>query len=174
MHCSTTPASRRYLAPPSAISVKATCVSVLPTQSRTSTRRSIGWPRGRKRICSRFIGSAVTNESPESKAPPVGRALRGLFGILLMAYVTPVYFRIPLRTSLSVVLLIIGLIGIYSLIHVFISRRIIGFGPRLGAFMAVGLLVVLCVLCWPPGAILCPGAGGLGGGAFLGLWVFVA
>ncbi|HYK23679.1 MAG TPA: hypothetical protein VEU75_03330, partial [Candidatus Acidoferrum sp.] len=73
----------------------------------------------------------MTKESSDSKAPPVGRALRGLFGILLVAYVTPVYFRISLRTSLSVVLLIIGLIGIYSLIHVLISRRILGFDPRL-------------------------------------------
>jgi hypothetical protein len=116
----------------------------------------------------------VTNESPDSKAPPVGRALRGLFGVLLMAYVTPVYFRIPLRTSLSVVLLIIGLIGIYSLIHVFISRRIIGFGPRLGAFMAVGLLVVLCVLSWPAVAILDRGEGALAVVTFLGMSLLVA
>jgi hypothetical protein len=116
----------------------------------------------------------VTKESSDSKAPPIGRALRGLFGILLMAYVMPVYFRIPLRTSLSVVLLIIGLIGAYSLIHVFISRRIIGFGPRLGAFMAVGLLVVLCVLSWPGVAILGRGEGELAAVTFLGMSLLIA
>ncbi len=91
-----------------------------------------------------------------------------------MAYVTPVYFRIPLRTSVSVVLLIIGLIGIYSLIHIFISRRIIGFGPRLGAFTAVGLLVVLCVLSWPAVAILGRGEGELAVVTFLGMSLLIA
>jgi hypothetical protein len=116
----------------------------------------------------------VTNESPDSKAPPIGRALRGLFGVLLMAYVTPVYFRIPLRTSVSVVLLIIGLIGIYSLIHIFISRRIIGFGPRLGAFVAIGLLVVLGALSWPALAILGRGEGELAVVTFLGISLLIA
>jgi hypothetical protein len=116
----------------------------------------------------------VTNESPGSKVPPVGRALRGLLGILLMAYVTPVYFRIPLRTSVDVVLLIIGLIGIYSLIHIFISRRIIGFSPRLGAFMAVGLLAVLCVISWPAIALLGRGEGELAVVTFLGMSLLIA
>jgi hypothetical protein len=116
----------------------------------------------------------VTNESPDSKAPPVGRALRVIVGLLLMAYVTPVYFRIPLRISMTVVLLIIGLIGIYSLIHIFISRRIIGFGPRLGAFVAIGLLVVLCVLSWPAVAILGRGEGELAAVTFLGMSLLIA
>src|SRR5258708_3223116 len=111
MHCSTTPASRRYLAPPSAISVKATCVSLFPTPSRTSVR---------------------------------------------------------------VVLLIIGLIGIYSMIYVFISGGIIGFGPRLGAFMAVGLLVGWCVLSWPAVAILGRGEGALAVVTFLGMSLLIA
>jgi hypothetical protein len=100
--------------------------------------------------------------------------LRGFFGILLIAYATPVYFRIPLRTSVSVVLLIFGLIGICSLIHIFISRRIVGFSPRLGAFMAVGLLVVLCVLSWPPVAILGRGEGELAAVTFLGISLLIA
>jgi hypothetical protein len=91
-----------------------------------------------------------------------------------MAYVTPVYFRIPLRISMTVVLLIIGLIGIYSLIHIFISRRIIGFGPRLGAFVAIGLLVVLCVLSWPAVAILGRGEGELAAVTFLGMSLLIA
>src|SRR4029077_18086946 len=97
----------------------------------------------------------------EDQAPSVGRALRILIGLLLMIYVTPVYFRVPLRISVSVLLLIVGLIVAYSLIHIFISRRIIGFGPGLGAFGAVGLLVLLCVLSWPALAILGRGEGEL-------------
>jgi hypothetical protein len=75
---------------------------------------------------------------------------------------------------MSVVLLIIGLIGIYSLIHIFISRRIIGFGPRLGAFVAVGLLVALCVLSWPAFAILGRGQGELAAVTFLGMSLLIA
>jgi hypothetical protein len=116
----------------------------------------------------------VTNESPDSKAPPVGRALRVLFGILLIAYVTPVYLRIPVRTSASVMLLIIGLIGIYSLIRIFISRRIIGFGPGFGAFVTVGLLVATCVASFPAIAIFGHGEGELAAVTFLGISLFIA
>ena len=38
-------------------------------------------------------------------APPVGRALRIVLGLALMAYVVPVYFQIPARISMRVLLL---------------------------------------------------------------------
>ena len=52
------------------------------------------------------------------QAPPVGRALRILLGVLLIVYVTPVYFRVPVDVVVGSVLLILGLIGVYSLIHI--------------------------------------------------------
>jgi hypothetical protein len=102
----------------------------------------------------------------------VGRALRFLLGLALMIYVTPVYFRVPSRISASVLVLIVGLIGVYCLIHIFISRRIIG--PGLGAFAAVGLLVVLCLLSWPAIAIIGSGQGPLAAATFLGISLLVA
>src|SRR5258708_32264737 len=77
------------------------------------------------------------------QAPPVARALRILLGLALIAYVAPVYFQIPARISLRVLLLMFGLLGAYSLIHILISRRIISFGPCVGAIVAGGFLVLL-------------------------------
>ena len=56
-------------------------------------------------------------ESPQQprQAPPVGRALRILVGLALMVYVAPVYFQVSERVSVGSLLLIVGLIGIYSL-----------------------------------------------------------
>ena len=62
------------------------------------------------------------------KAPPVGRALRILLGVVLIVYVTPVYFRVPINIVVGSLLLILGLIGVYSLIHIGVSRRIVPFG----------------------------------------------
>jgi hypothetical protein len=50
------------------------------------------------------------------QAPPVGRVLRILLGLVLIAYVMPVYLRVPRRIVTESVLLMFGLIGVYSLI----------------------------------------------------------
>src|SRR6266487_2634284 len=78
-------------------------------------------------------------------APPVGRVLRILLGLVLMVYVAPVYLQVPVRLSVRVLLLMLGLTGVYSLIHIVVSRRIIAFGPCLGAAVAAGFLVALYV-----------------------------
>ena len=116
----------------------------------------------------------MTKNFLDSQSPPVGRALRFLLGLVLMIYVTPVYFRVPLRISVSVLLLIFGLIGVFCLIHILISRRLIGFGPRLGAFVAVGLLVAICVASFPAVAILGRGEGELAAVTFLGISLLIA
>src|SRR5947207_1150629 len=99
-------------------------------------------------------------ESPQQtrQAPPVGRALRIVLGLALIVYVAPVYFQIPARISARVLLLMLGLLGAYSLIHLVISRRIVAFSPRLGAIVAIGFLVVLVVAAF---AILGRGEGAL-------------
>jgi hypothetical protein len=91
-----------------------------------------------------------------------------------MVYVTPVYFRVPLRISVTVLLLMLGLIVLYCLIHIFISQRILAFGPGMGAFVAVASLVALCVFSWPAIAILRRGEGELAAVTFLGVSLLIA
>ena len=108
------------------------------------------------------------------RAPPVGRALRILFGLVLIVYVAPVYFRVPVRLSAQVLLLMLGLTGVYSLIHIVVSRRIIAFGPCLGAVVAVGSLIALCVASAPGSPILGRGEGELAAVTFLGISLVAA
>src|SRR5260370_8086925 len=83
------------------------------------------------------------------QAPPVGRVLRIVLGIVLMVYVTPVYFEVPVRVAVGSLLLMLGLIGVYSVIHIIVARRTIAFAPCLGAVVALGLLFPL-YLPFPP------------------------
>ena len=86
-------------------------------------------------------------ESPQQprQAPPVGRALRILLGLALMVYVAPVYFQVPVQLSVRVLLLMLGLVGVYSFIQIVISRSIFAFDPCLGAVVAAAFLVALYV-----------------------------
>ena len=104
----------------------------------------------------------------------MGRALRILLGLALMIYVTPVYFRVPVRIAVGSLLLMLGLIGIYSLIHIVVSRRIVAFGPFLGAIVANGLLVALYVTGASGLPILGHGKGQLAAVTFLGVSLVVA
>jgi len=108
------------------------------------------------------------------QAPPVRRALRILLGLVLMVYVAPVYFRVPVRVAAGSLLLMLGLIGVYSLIHIVVSRRIIAFGPCLGAAVAAGLLVTLYVAGASGLPILGHGKGQLAAATFLGISLVVA
>jgi hypothetical protein len=67
--------------------------------------------------------------------------LRILLGLVLMVYMAPVYFQVPVRVAVGSLLLMLGFIGVYSLIHIVVLRRIVLFGPCLGAVVASGLLV---------------------------------
>jgi hypothetical protein len=108
------------------------------------------------------------------QAPPVGRALRILLGLALTIYVTPVYFRVPVPLAVGAWLLVLGLIAVYSLIHIVVSRRIVAFGPCLGAVVAVGLLVALYVAGASGLPILGRGKGQLAAVTFLGVSLVVA
>ena len=107
-------------------------------------------------------------------APPVGRALRILLGLALMIYVAPVYFRVPVRIGMGSLVLMLGLVGVYSLIHIVVSRRIVAFGPCLGAVVAAGLLVALYVAGASGLPILGHGKGQLAAATFLGISLVVA
>jgi hypothetical protein len=104
----------------------------------------------------------------------VGRALRLLLGLVLMIYVAPVYFRVPARVAVGALLLVLGLIAIYSLIHILVSRRIAAFGPCLGAVVAAALLVALYVAGASGLPILGRGKGQLAAVTFLGVSLVVA
>jgi hypothetical protein len=108
------------------------------------------------------------------RAPPVGRALRILLGIVLMVYVTPVYSQVPVRVAVGSLLLMLGLIGVYSLIHIVASRRIVAFGPFLGAIMANGLLVALYLAGASGLPIFGRGKGQLAAVTFFGVSLVVA
>ena len=104
----------------------------------------------------------------------MGRVLRVLLGIVLMLYVTPVYFQVPMRVAAGSLLLMLGLIGIYSLIHIFVSRRIVAFGSFLGAILANGLLVALYVAGASGLPILGHGKGQLAAVTFFGVSLVIA
>jgi hypothetical protein len=91
-----------------------------------------------------------------------------------MVYVAPVYFQVPVRVAVGSLLLVLGLTGVYSLIHIAVSRRIIAFGPCLGAVLAVGLLVALYVAGASRLPILGRGKGQFAAATFLGVSLVVA
>jgi hypothetical protein len=104
----------------------------------------------------------------------VGRVLRILLGLVLMVYVAPVYFQVPVRVAVGSLLLMLGLIGVYSLIHIVVSRRIISFGPCFGAVVALGALVALYVAGTTGSPIFGHGKGELAAVTFLGISLVVA
>jgi uncharacterized membrane protein len=108
------------------------------------------------------------------QAPPVGRVLRVLLGLVLMVYVLPVYFKVPARVAVASLFLTLGLIGIYTLIHIVVSRRIVRLGPCSGAVVGLGLLVALYVAGGSSLPIIGHGKGQLAAATFLGTSFVVA
>ena len=108
------------------------------------------------------------------QAPPVGRALRIVLGLALMAYVVPVYFQVSPRVTVGSLLLIVGLIGIYTLLHITVSQQILPLGSGLGAIVANGLLVVLYFIGATGLPIVGGGKGALAAVTFLGISLVVA
>ena len=92
--------------------------------------------------------SQTLSQEPR-RAPPVGRALRILLGLVLTVYVAPVFFRVPVGVAVGSLLLVLGLVGVYSLIHIVLARRILPMGPRFGAVVANGLWL-RCIFPVPP------------------------
>jgi hypothetical protein len=83
-------------------------------------------------------------------APSVGRALRTLLGLAVIVYLTPVYFQVPVRLLMQVLLLMLGLTAAYSLIHIVVSRCIITFWPMQVAQHA-RCLTSVSLLLWHEG-----------------------
>jgi hypothetical protein len=104
----------------------------------------------------------------------VGRALRILLGLVLMVYVTPVYFRVPIRVSVGSLLLMLGLIGVYSLIHIVLSRTTLAVASCFGAIVANGFLVAVYITGAFGSTIVGHGKGQLAAVTFLGISLIVA
>lgn len=80
-----------------------------------------------------------------ARALPVGRTLRLLIGVALMANVIPVYWQVSAQFLFGTALLVLGLLAVCSLIHVLVSRRLLGVNSWLGATLAMALLVAVYV-----------------------------
>jgi len=109
-----------------------------------------------------------------NQAPPVARALRILLGVVLIVYTMPAYFHVPMRIAVGASVIVLGLIGVYSLIHIVVSRRIVVFGPFLGAIVANMLLVALYFAGASGLPMLGRGKGQLAAVTFLGVCLVVA
>lgn len=108
------------------------------------------------------------------QAPPLGRALRVLLGLVLIAYVIPVYLQVRRQVTVGSLLLMAGLTGVYSLIHIVVSRRIIPFGLWLGAIVMWALPVALYMAGASKLPIVGGGKGQLAAVTFLGISLVVA
>jgi len=111
----------------------------------------------------------MPSEQP-CRAPPVGRALRTLLGLILIAYVAPVYFRVPLNVVVGSLVLMLGVIAVYSLILA--SLRLIG--SALGSIFTHGLIVALYIAGCSRLPILGGGKGQLAAVTLLGISLVIA
>ena len=107
-------------------------------------------------------------------APPIGRALRVVMGLVLLIYVAPVYRHLEVCIVLGTVLLMLGLLAVYGVLHVLISRRLLALGPGPGAIVGLGILVALYVGGGLGGPFLGHGEGALAAVTFLGISLLVA
>lgn len=144
----------------------------MPTHSDGIAMSFRKFGQGYTNVTESPLNSQALSQEPR-RAPPVGRALRILFGLALIVYLAPVYFQVPVRLSVRVLLLMLGLIGLYCIIHV-VSRRIVAFGRCFGAVVALGPLVGMYFAGGPGSPILGHGEGRLAAVTFLGVTLVVA
>jgi hypothetical protein len=118
----------------------------------------------------------MTDSDPDKgqRALRVGRLLRLLLGLILMADLIPIYGRLdvafPFRTSL----LILAILTVYSFIHVLACRKVLGLNSWLGTALALALLVAVYFTGGRGGLLLGRGEGQLAAGRFVGLSLLVA
>jgi hypothetical protein len=88
--------------------------------------------------------------------------------------VAPVYFQVPVSVTIGSLLVMLGLIGVYCLIHIVVVRQFVAFGPGLGTVVASGLLVALYVVGASGLPIVGHGKGQLAAITFLGFSLAIA
>ena len=100
--------------------------------------------------------------------------MRILLGVVLILYVTPIYFRLPARIFIGSLLLMLALVVAYCAIHFAVSRRVIGFGPHLATILVHGLLIGLYVAGFSRAPVFGGGKGQLAAVTFFGVSVLTA
>jgi hypothetical protein len=104
----------------------------------------------------------------------VGRALRLLIGLAVLVQVTPVYVREDPHLAINSLVLMLGLLVVYSLLHIAQSRHLIVLSPLLGAVVGLAVLVSLYLAGSTQAAVVGYGAGQIAAFTFFGVSLVVA
>lgn len=112
--------------------------------------------------------------SSTQPAAAFGRVLRVLLGLALLVYVAPVYFRLPLDVVVKSLLLVLGLVGVCSVLLVASTRHVTGFGPWVWTILGTAILVGLYAGGSFPLPIVGNGKGQLATFTFLGISLAIA
>jgi hypothetical protein len=115
-----------------------------------------------------------SNSDKCERALPVGRLLRLVLGLILMAELIPIYRRLGISFLFRTALLIVAILAVYSVIHVLASHKILGLNSWLGTALALALLVAVYLTGGRDGLILGRGEGQLAAGTFLGASLLLA
>ncbi len=107
-------------------------------------------------------------------APPVGRALRILIGLLLMANVAPLYARVGARFIVLTMIIGVALVVVYSVALLVLSRLARPLPPWLSAVAAAAIVVVVYLVGAPGGLLFGQGEGELAAVTFLGVSLLIA
>jgi len=119
-----------------------------------------------------YVSLDTSMQSEERhQALPAGRALRTVLGLILIAYVAPVCFRLPPRIILGSFVLMLAFIVLYTLILVFVLQRI---GSVLASILTHGLIIALYIGGISRLPIVGGGKGQLAAVTFLGISLVVA
>jgi len=143
-------------------------------RSQVSCKMAAGLPTFANFADARQFFKLTMSPKQPNRAPPVGRVLRILLGLLVIVYVTPIYLRLPLRVFVGSLVLMIGLILAYSAINLVVSRRVAAFGPYLAAVLVHALLVASYVAGFSRAPVVGGGKGQLAAVTFLGISLVIA
>ncbi len=95
----------------------------------------------------------TANQRSELRARIIGRTLRLVLGIALVWMTYAVMRTEDAAFNLRVLATVAGLVAFYSVMHVVISKYVSGVNPWLGAFLAVGPVILVFVLGAPVGRV---------------------
>jgi hypothetical protein len=98
--------------------------------------------------------------------------MRILLGLVLIVYVTPIYFRLSSRVFVGSLLLMLALVVAYCIIQLVVSWRVVG--PYLASIFVHALLIALYVAGFSRAPVFGGGKGQLAAVTFLGISLVVA
>ncbi len=84
-----------------------------------------------------------TRPQDSNRAGPIGRILRFTMAVLLTAIVTPYYLATSSQSNLKIAAAIGGLLILYTVMHLVISKYVPGLNRWLGAVLAVVPVMLL-------------------------------